>query len=250
MFFGGFGTLLGRRGPLSMLSLAHIRSSYKGTESPWEAEAKEKRMSKKNKNVSSGGGAGGGSNCSSRSAYFASMAAGAKSRQAHPGGKMSSNKVEATYKFLVKKQARGESLTENELSVVRKFMGPQSEALEELAEGKEVSSALLERLHRKAEAERRERNRGGGGGGSNKDCRSIDASAAKRSRGQKRNEHRGRAKAHAKAIKARGKMGKVVVASKKNKNVKKINSSRAGNKKKVRSDSIEALLNKPLGAGR
>ena len=242
-----------------MLSLAHIRSSYKGTESPWEAEAKEKRMSKKNKNISAGG-AGGGSNCSSRSAYFASMAAGAKSRQAHPGGKMSSNKVEATYKFLVKKQARGESLTENELSVVRKFMGPQSEALEELAEGKEVSSALLERLHRKAEAERRERNRGGGsgsgegkrgnGGGSNKDCRSIDASAAKRSRGQKRNEHRGKAKAHAKAIKARGKMGKVVVASKKNKNVKKINSSRAGNKKKVRSDSIEALLNKPLGAGR
>ena len=65
--------------------------------------------------VGSGNGSTGLSSADgAKTDYFKSQA---QARKAHPGGKINSNKIEATYKFLKRKQEKGVTLSKEEREV-------------------------------------------------------------------------------------------------------------------------------------
>ena len=120
------------------LSLAHLKSSYVSNGSsgsgqqPWEIEKERKeekrRLEEEKRRVEGekrrkemegwtrggkktmGGGGGGLSEGVSEGMTEAKRDFFNQARKAHPGGQISSNKMEATFKFLKKKEARGEVL--------------------------------------------------------------------------------------------------------------------------------------------
>ncbi len=172
-----------------------IRSDYSGN--PWEAEAKERRereereSSKKAPKSTKVNGANvfGGKSVSSTKPTKLNFFTNAV-RVAHPGGKITSNKAEATLKFLRRKQQKGIELTAEEVEIVAKFtIGNPKEKVGVAAShvlGSTPTSVipddhLLARLEEKSEEEvrqRKEKARRGAiavGGGAVKDCRDLKA---------------------------------------------------------------------------
>jgi hypothetical protein len=113
-----------------MLSLSHLKSKYANNpnEEPWETETRlnteanlAASAAKKAANLAAAAAAGYSNNASSaKGAFFA------QARVAHPGGSIVSNKMEATYKFLKRKQEKGLTLTAQEMDVIQKFVGGDS----------------------------------------------------------------------------------------------------------------------------
>lgn len=97
--------------------------------------------------IGSGGNTGLSSADNARGDYFAKQA---QARKAHPGGKINSNKIEATYKFLRRKQEKGAELSKEELDMLARLAG-------EVGGGGEGGEAALEALKKKAEEEKKER---------------------------------------------------------------------------------------------
>eukprot|EP00520_Triparma_pacifica_P010879 CAMPEP_0118644816 /NCGR_PEP_ID=MMETSP0785-20121206/7154_1 /TAXON_ID=91992 /ORGANISM="Bolidomonas pacifica, Strain CCMP 1866" /LENGTH=209 /DNA_ID=CAMNT_0006536627 /DNA_START=69 /DNA_END=694 /DNA_ORIENTATION=+ len=205
------------------LSLAHLKSDYVGggSRQPWEIEKereaekrrieeeKKKEGMKKRMSMVSGGEV--------KRAFFA------QARKAHPGGQISSNKMEATLKFLKKKQARGEELTPNELSIIEKFVGVSTSSDDILAELDEKAKK------EKKEREEKKKTKGAsGGGGANKDCR--EPVAKKKKKGGKVQFGKG------KKGSSLSKIGGLMAKRKDNKKERE----KGG---KARSQSIEDMLN-------
>ena len=88
-------------------------------------------------------------NNDARNEHFRKMG---EARRAHPGGKMSSNKMEATYKFIKKKEGRGEKLSITEMQIISKFVGISTSPSCSLP-----SASMLNELDAKAKKERMER---------------------------------------------------------------------------------------------
>ena len=146
-----------------VLSLAHLKNPAYANENPWDIEAREKasaaaaaaaaaaasRAAMGNLDgwtIGSGGGTGIESADDARKNHFKKQA-----RQAHPGGKINSNKIEATYKFLKRKQEKGAILSKEEMDIMERMMGTSTGT-----EG-EAAATALEALKKKAEEERKER---------------------------------------------------------------------------------------------
>ncbi|GMI12281.1 hypothetical protein TrLO_g641 [Triparma laevis f. longispina] len=259
-----------------MLSLAHLKNPKYANENPWDVEARErKEAATANKKaeqerkmklakamgsldgwtIGSGGNTGLSSADNARGDYFAKQA---QARKAHPGGKINSNKIEATYKFLKRKQEKGAELSKEELDMLARLAGEVGGG----GEGGEGGEVALEALKKKAEEEKKEREKerrrkGSFGGGANKDCRKFEKS--KGGNGNNPIANGGKGKKNSKGKNGANGGGKKNKGNnnKKDKNVHKASKGKNGNNNKfgggggkAKSESTEGMLGGALSSGR